>query len=105
MAAPMVRKFFEGIKDDIKETIAPPKKALIVVSETQEGAKPAGEGVNPNPGDTTTLPTSDGPLKAIPVEPLDLDRDLESNGKLEPAPAKARPVRERDVIEDNIEEP
>jgi penicillin-binding protein 2 len=98
MAAPMVRKFFEGIKDDIKETIAPPKKALIVVSEPQEG-------VNPNQGDTTTLPTSDGPLKAIPVEPPDLDRDLGSNGKLEPAPAKARPVRERDVIEDNIEEP
>jgi len=105
MAAPMVRKFFEGIKDDIKETIAPPKKALIVVSETQEGAKPAGEGVNPNPGESTKLPTSDGPLKAIPVAPLDLDRDLESNGKLEPAPAKARPVRERDVIEDHIEEP
>ena len=33
MAAPMVQKFFQGIKGDIKEIIEPPKKALVVVNE------------------------------------------------------------------------
>ena len=55
MAAPMVKKFFEGIKEDIKDTIAPPKKALVVVpeGETPEGANkepletdPEGEKLN-----------------------------------------------------------
>ncbi len=36
-AAPMVRKFFEAIKDDIKEKIAPPKKASVVIEEIDEG--------------------------------------------------------------------
>jgi penicillin-binding protein 2 len=35
MAAPMVKKFFEGIKDDIKDIIAPPQKALVVVNEAR----------------------------------------------------------------------
>ncbi len=40
MAAPMVRRFFEGVKKDIKEEIAPPKKALVV-SEDGEPEDPA----------------------------------------------------------------
>jgi penicillin-binding protein 2 len=43
MAAPMVQKFFLGIKDDIKEVIEPPKKALVVVDEE------SGEAVEPVP--------------------------------------------------------
>jgi hypothetical protein len=43
MAAPMVQKFFLGIKDDIKEVIEPPKKALVVVDEE------SGEAVEPAP--------------------------------------------------------
>jgi penicillin-binding protein 2 len=50
MAAPMVKKFFEAIKDDIKDTIAPPQRALVVIDETQ-GAVQA----------------------AIPVDPITLD--------------------------------
>lgn len=46
MAAPMVKRFFEGIKDDIQEAIAPPKRALIVVDESvaapAAGAAPDG---------------------------------------------------------------
>ena len=41
MAAPMVKKFFEGIKDDIKETIAPPQRALVVIDENQGSLQPA----------------------------------------------------------------
>ncbi len=36
MAAPMVRNFFEPLKSEIKQTIAPPKKALVVVPEVEE---------------------------------------------------------------------
>jgi penicillin-binding protein 2 len=43
MAAPMVQKFFSGIKDEIKEVIEPPKKALVVVDEE------SGEAVEPAP--------------------------------------------------------
>lgn len=76
MAAPMVRKFFEGIKDDIKDTIAPPKKALVVVPET-DGA-PVARPVE-----------DDGPLKALPVETLDTGREnapLDSAGSMDEPP-------------------
>lgn len=33
MAAPMVKSFFETLKDEIKETIAPPQRAVVVVAE------------------------------------------------------------------------
>lgn len=111
MAAPMVRRFFEGIKDDIKETIAPPKKALIVEPETQDETSPPAEGVNPDTGKSTKLPTSDGPLKAIPVEPLDTgSEDAPLEEFKDPTPAKPRPIRaipvgEDEVIENTVEEP
>jgi penicillin-binding protein 2 len=93
MAAPMVKKFFEGIKDDIKETIVPPKKALIVDPENPDGTKP---------GDATKVPNGDGPLKAIPVDPLE---DPEKAMPAEPAPRRAVPVSEEDVRDDNTEQP
>ena len=101
MAAPMVRSFFEGIKDDIKETIAPPKKALIVENETKGSAEP---------GDATKLPTSDGPLKAIPVDPLELESKPEPPEKIdktppEPRPNRALPVSDDEVMEENVEQP
>jgi len=80
MAAPMVRQFFEGIKNDIKDTIIPPKKALIV----EDGAAKGGE----------------GPLKAIPVElPEDTDKAAPSNNR----PSRAIPVPDEDVMDDNVE--
>jgi penicillin-binding protein 2 len=115
MAAPMVKKFFEGIKNDIKETIAPPQKALVVIDESEgvvapvaeiapeeEGA--ASEGYSRPPGD-------DMPLKALPVEPLESDPEEQpdDNGGEENAPApraiRAIPVETDEVIEDGVEEP
>lgn len=112
MAAPMVRKFFEGIKDDIKDTIAPPQKALVVVDESEPGA-PAPEAAKPEEIDTdaegyTRKPGSDGPLKALPVEPLDIGREdepMEEAAPAAPRPARALPVGEDEVIEENVEEP
>jgi penicillin-binding protein 2 len=79
MAAPMVRNFFEPLKDDIKEIIEPPKKALVVVPE---GEKEAGE--------------VDDVLKAIPIEGP-------ANGEPEKADfeevQRALPVDEEEVSE------
>lgn len=112
MAAPMVKKFFEGIKDDIKETIAPPKRALIVVEEGEAGAAPtAGDkpaAADPDTEGYTREPGNDAPLKALPVEPLDTGRDEETAPAEEPAeprPARAVPVTEDELIEDMTEEP
>ena len=116
MAAPMVRKFFEGIKDDIKETIAPPKKALIVVDETEEAAAPPVAEVVPDElgsdGEgSITKPSVDGPLKALPVEPLDTGLDPATRADFDnPAPEESRPIRalpvgDDEVIEEGVEEP
>lgn len=109
MAAPMVKRFFEGIKDDIKDIIAPPQKALIVVAESESGEKPAGAEAGTDQAPPTDGSAVGGPLKALPVEPLDAGPD--SGGEMEePAPAEPRPIRalpvsEDEVIEDNVEEP
>jgi penicillin-binding protein 2 len=99
MAAPMVKKFFEGIKDDIKDTITPPQKAVVVIEETP--AAPAEE-----------------PLKALPVEEdvLEMDsprEDVLPENEVPPlrnlpeleSPRRALPVGDDEVIEGAAEEP
>ncbi len=122
MAAPMVKKFFEGIKDDIKETIAPPQKALIVIDESNgETMDPAElpeapEGIAPDSEGYTRPPGNDAPLRALPVEPLDTGHEeVIDDGPIEdgfyneppaaPRPARAIPVAEDEVIESSAEEP
>ncbi|MEP4047744.1 MAG: penicillin-binding transpeptidase domain-containing protein [Luteolibacter sp.] len=84
MAAPMVRSFFEPLEDEIKEIIAPPKKALIVVPEGDEDDEDEGL-------------SDDDVLKAIPIDDIDLEGDApmdesenstdeDSNGVLKAVP-------------------
>jgi penicillin-binding protein 2 len=115
MAAPMVKKFFEGIKDDIKDTIAPPQKALVVIDESEGVVAPVAE-IAPGEGEPASEgysrpPGNDMPLKALPVEPVESDfddRQDEFRGE-EAAPApraiRAIPVESDEVIEDGVEEP
>jgi penicillin-binding protein 2 len=115
MAAPMVKKFFEGIKDDIKDTIAPPQKALVVIDESEGVVAPVAE-IAPGEGEPASEgysrpPGNDMPLKALPVEPVESDvddRQDEFRGE-EAAPApraiRAIPVETDEVIEDGVEEP
>jgi penicillin-binding protein 2 len=112
MAAPMVKKFFEGIKDDIKDIIAPPQKALVVVNETTgEAAPPVAEVVPEGEDGPIVNPAGNVPLKALPVEPLDTTGDpapLETGEPEPPAaqrPMRALPVGDDEVIEENVEEP
>jgi hypothetical protein len=114
MAAPMIRKFFEGIKDDIKDDIAPPKKALIVVAET--AAKDAGDTeVVPLDPDQATPSAAASVSKALPVKPLDATEDTSgeaiSAGQTnddppeKPRAKRAIPVGEDEVIQEGVEEP
>ncbi len=114
MAAPMVKKFFEGIKDDIKDTIAPPQRALIVVEEsTGETAPPAAtivpeEDVNSETEGFIRPPGNDAPLRALPVEILDTGRWEDDSNDIpdpDPRPIRAIPVGDDEVIESTIEEP
>ncbi len=79
LAAPMVRKFFEGAKEDILEKISPPKKALVVIGE-EEGAVPAAVPVDesqlpPPASEGFLVRPEDRPLRATPVEPLAVNPD------------------------------
>lgn len=90
MAAPMVRNFFEPIKDDIKDIIAPPKKALVVVDED---APPVDDAPLVNPDGTIAEPK-----RALPVaEPSDAD---EVDDSMLDQPARAIPVDEDEIIDD-----
>lgn len=80
MAAPMVRNFFEPLKDEIKEIIEPPKRAVVVVAEVESGEVVQGEGEI---------------LKAIPIE----DPQIKP---LEPAEIlRAVPVDEETFVDDD----
>ncbi len=116
MAAPMVKAFFEGIKDDIKDIIAPPKKALVVIEESAEApaAVPVEEGATEDLSDDEVIRSSDSsvkPLRALPVEILESARRVEDvRDPLEEAPPaevedsprramRAVPVEEGEIIE------
>jgi penicillin-binding protein 2 len=80
MAAPMVRNFFEPLKDEIKEIIEPPKRAVVVIAEGESGEVVQGEGEI---------------LKAIPIEDPEIM-------PLEPAEIlRAVPVDEESVVDDD----
>ena len=69
LAAPMIRDFFEPLKNEIKPMIKPPARATIIV-EGGEGA------VNPDSGDEEgewVNKPEGGVLRAVPVEPFDLE--------------------------------
>jgi hypothetical protein len=75
-----------------------------------EGAPvPAGEAL-PNDPDNATPPAAlpvEGPLRALPVEPLDAGGEEAVDGLTEerPRPIRALPVRDDEVIEEGVEEP
>jgi penicillin-binding protein 2 len=83
MAAPMVRNFFEPLKDEIKEIIEPPKRAVVVIAEGGNGTP------------DVTVPEDEDVLKAIPIdEPV--IKPLESQEIL-----RAEPVDEALMVDDD----
>ena len=82
MAAPMVKNFFEPLKDEIKEIIAPPLKALVVIPEGEGGA---------------AVDQGDKVLKAIPI---DEDAGLKAPDEV----PKAIPIDEAEEVSEGIEQ-
>jgi penicillin-binding protein 2 len=64
MSAPMVHAFFDPLKDELKEIIAPPPKAVLVDVEGAAPQKNANGGIIEDKGKP-----GEGILRAIPVEP------------------------------------
>jgi penicillin-binding protein 2 len=95
MAAPMVRNFFEPIKDDIKEIIAPPKKALVVVEEVEEAEE------SPEVQDAAEAPliNPDGTLVEAPRRALIVEEG-EMNESPDDTPIRALPVGEDEDVDD-----
>lgn len=97
LAAPMVRKFFEPLKDDIKDAIAPPVRALVV-----NEVDPDADVVEIDPALIDDIP------RAIPVDLLSEEDGVISDDpvRLEDSSTapldvpRALPVDEDDLIEE-----
>jgi len=68
MSAPIVKAFFEPLKDEIKDVIAPPPKALMIAQEGDGGPARA---IPVDESDLEPIQPKEGVLKALPVEPLE----------------------------------
>lgn len=112
MAAPMVKTFFETLKDEIKETTAPPQRAVVVIAEDdsreilralpvedidpitglpQSPALESDPRPMPPPGETSG---GDGVLRALPVDDLEirsLPDPADGFQESQPAPGEAAP--------------
>jgi len=97
-AAPIVNAFFEPLKDEIKDIIAPAPKAVQIVEETGEP-----EGETPPVEDGATPVPAEGVLRAQPVEPLDGGEEMPDEGSLGEVP-KALPVDPDELDEGPVEE-
>ena len=112
-AGSMVPKFFEPLKDDVKELIEPPPKALIVVEEDdakEEGGDEEGvlRAMPVKPGEIGAgiEKRDEGLLHALPVEPDDetvpeVSPDPEEIPEPEPPHLRAVPVEPDDASETN----
>jgi penicillin-binding protein 2 len=102
MAAPMVRKFFEPLEDEISEIIAPPKRALVIIDEA------TGEAVDPSELPLAIPATDVEPLRALPVDPLEIEEDpvippAEPEPEPEPEILRALPIQEGEIPDDVTE--
>lgn len=115
LAAPMVRKFFEAVKADIKEVIEPPKRATVILEGADEGsipqAKPVSEddaGQSPGPSEGFLSRSDDEPLRARPVELLDTGNAVRpltpTTPDAQPLPPRAEPVEENAPRAQPVEE-
>ena len=74
-AAPIVKAFFEPLKDEIKEIIAPAPKALEVIDESI--AAPKAQEVTPEEAAEGVMQTPDGQLLDTAPPPSGNEADVE----------------------------
>jgi penicillin-binding protein 2 len=110
MAAPMVKRFFESIKEDIKDIITPPKKALVV-DENDLGSgerSQEDEGEKAKENEPSVEPASVPPLRALPVDPSEEESHEEQRENPDPTdhPLEGlRPIPRSPGGNTNSEEP
>lgn len=106
-AAPIVKAFFEPLKDEFKEILAPAPKAVQIVEETGEPKPEGEEGEKPAATDETAAADDEQPkegvLRAQKVEELDNTEPEVSDSTLPEVP-KALPVDPDEIEEGPIEE-
>jgi penicillin-binding protein 2 len=83
LAAPMVRNFFEPLKEEIKEIIEPPKRAAVVLVDGEENV------IDVGPSGVGEI------LKAIPIEEPEID------GSVSGEVLRALPVDESFIVGDD----
>jgi len=122
MAAPMVKNFFEPLKDEIKDIIAPPLRALVVAVDengdaTDEAAAaaeveeiPRAELVDPLGGFGADGDPEGLGVVQLPAIPMDVEEEIEELLPLPPPRGMeevplALPVDEDEFIDDGDEEP
>ncbi|HEY8991025.1 MAG TPA: penicillin-binding transpeptidase domain-containing protein [Luteolibacter sp.] len=99
MSAPMVKAFFEPLKDEIKDVIAPPPKAVMIAPEGEGGPARA---IPVDESDLEPIQPKEGVLKALPVEPLETGESASEQAPAEKshmptAPAEPEVPRARAV--------
>jgi penicillin-binding protein 2 len=112
MAAPMVKNFFETLKDEIKETTAPPQRAVVVIAEDEtrevlralpvEDIDPlTGLPQAPAPDLTPTQPRQDSGapiMRALPVDESELIAEPPAGGQRREQPvAPTRAAADEEV--------
>jgi penicillin-binding protein 2 len=120
MAAPMVKSFFETLKDEIKESIAPPQRAVVVIAEDDSreilralpvedidpatGLPQASAPGTPPASDLTPAPPvgqnpdEGGAIRALPVDESEIRPDPPADGLRHERPvAPVQTVPDEDV--------
>ncbi len=102
LAAPIVRDVFDSLEGEIKELIAPPARAMIVVDEDEDIAPPAKPEVESDE-------TESGEAVAVPAPELDEDIPKarvveEDDPETEPAENEIKVPDEAEMEEEELEE-
>lgn len=96
MAAPMVKAFFEPLREEIEEVIAPPQKAMVVEEKSADELMIAPTAIRAIP----VLPEDEnaGVPRAVPIEEEPAELDPEASM---PTPLIAPPVEEEPAYQEN----
>jgi penicillin-binding protein 2 len=97
MAAPMVKAFFQPLRKEIEEVIAPPQKAMVIDENAVDATLIAPEAIRAIP----VLPEDDEEMGVPRAVPIDESPEVVDPSAMEPptAPLIAQPVEEDDATE------
>ena len=99
MAAPMVKNFFQPLRKEIEEIIAPPQKAMVIEENPSDATMVTPEAIRAIP----VLPEDEesmGVPRAVPIEEnVEVDDVEKAEAESMPPPLIAQPVEEDEAVE------